>query len=376
VPRPARPSTGKLKVFKLMKVAAPTGAEIRRTRCCSGIYGTRLAKRRSRKAYLRMIEEGRSAITGGWHANASFHLQAGSTRMVFWHPRGLGDLEQVEQYMRRVYRDHGYLEVPLPRSSTAICGRNPVMGKLQGAEFTTESEKRDYAINHELSRPRADLQQGPARYREFRCAMASSCVCTRNEPRALCTASCASELSPRRTATLFCTEERSSRSHGVHDLAARGLRRLRFHRGRLQTRDAPSETGRRRRAWGQSRTRASGIAPFERSRLRSASGEGAFYGPQDRIPSERQQSSLLAVRHHAGRFLLPGLLGAELRRRGQHAQGAGDAAPAIVGSMERFIGILIEHYRGRHAAVLAPVQVMVLNISEARPITPRGSRPL
>jgi threonyl-tRNA synthetase len=182
---PHVPSTGKLKVFKLMKVAGAYWRGDSKNEMLQRIYGTAWAKKEEQDAYLRMLDEAekRDHRKLGTQLDL-FHLQEESPGMVFWHPNGWALWQQVEQYMRRVYRDNGYLEVRCPQVlDRSLWEKSGHWQNYKENMFTTESEKRDYAIKpmncpghiQIFNRGLRSYRELPLRYGEFG-------VCTRNEP--------------------------------------------------------------------------------------------------------------------------------------------------------------------------------------------------
>ena len=201
---PHVPSTGKLKHFKLMKVAGAYWRGDHRNEQLQRIYGTAWATKEELQQYLTMLEEAekRDHRKLGRELDL-FHLDEHSPGTVFWHPKGWAVWQQVEQYMRAVYRDNGYLEVKGPqildRSLWELTGH---WDKYRDNMFTTESEKRDYALKP-MNCPGHILifKQGIKSYRDLRCATANSASATATSPPAGCTASCACAASRRTMAT-------------------------------------------------------------------------------------------------------------------------------------------------------------------------------
>src|SRR6266566_8155055 len=182
---PHVPSTGKLKVFKLMKVAGAYWRGDSKNEMLQRIYGTAWAKKEEQDAYLRMIDEAdkRDHRRLGTQLDL-FHLQEEAPGMVFWHPKGWTLWQQVEQYMRRIYRDNGYLEVSCPQIlDRSLWEKSGHWQNYRENMFTTESEKRDYAIKP-MNCPGHVLiyNKGLHSYRELPLRYGEFGVCTRNEP--------------------------------------------------------------------------------------------------------------------------------------------------------------------------------------------------
>src|SRR5437899_2693768 len=344
---PHVPSTGKLKVFKLMKVAGAYWRGDSKNEMLQRIYGTAWAKKEEQEAYLRMIEEAekRDHRRLGTQLDL-FHLQEEAPGMVFWHPKGWAIWQQVEQYMRRVYRDHGYLEVRCPQ----ILDRGL-------------REKSGHWENYKVliySRGLHSYRELPLRYGEFG-------VCTRNEPSGALHGIMRIRAFTQDDGHIFCTEEQIQPevtafttllqkvyadfgfTEVVYKLATRPPKRV----------GADELWDKAERALRAS-LHSSGLA------YEVLPEEGAFYGPKieyhlkDSIGRSWQCGTMQVD------FSMPGLLGAEYVAEDNTRRVPVMLHRAIVGSMERFIGILIEHYAGAMPLWLAPVQVMVLNISEGQ----------
>src|SRR5438876_2369020 len=367
---PHVPSTGKLKVFKLMKVAGAYWRGDSRNEMLQRIYGTAWATKEEQEAYLRTIEEAekRDHRRLGTQLDL-FHLQEEAPGMVFWHPKGWAIWQQVEQYMRRVYRDNGYLEVRCPEIlDRSLWEKSGHWQNYRENMFTTESEKRDYVIKpmncpghilifNKALRSYRDL---PMRYGEFG-------VCTRNEPSGALHGIMRIRAFTQDDGHIFCTEEQIQPevtafttllqgayadfgfTEVVYKLATRPAKRV----------GADELWDKAERALRAS-LHSSGLA------YEVLPEEGAFYGPKieyhlkDSIGRSWQCGTMQVD------FSMPGLLGAEYVAEDNSRKVPVMLHRAIVGSMERFIGILIEHYAGAMPLWLAPVQVMVLNISEGQ----------
>src|SRR5216117_2241845 len=207
---PHVPSTGKLKVFKLTKIAGAYWRGDSKNEMLQRIYGTAWAKKGEQEAYLRMIEEAekRDHRRLGTQLDL-FHLQEEAPGMVFWHPKGWAIWQQVEQYLRRVYRDNGYLEVRCPQVlDRSLWEKSGHWENYKELMFTTESEKRDYAIKpmncpgHVLiySKRLHSYRELPLRYGEFG-------VCTRNEPSGALHGIMRVRAFTQDDGHIFCTEE-------------------------------------------------------------------------------------------------------------------------------------------------------------------------
>ncbi|HUD26933.1 MAG TPA: threonine--tRNA ligase [Burkholderiaceae bacterium] len=365
---PHVPSTGRLKVFKLTKVAGAYWRGDSRNEMLQRIYGTAWARREELDAYLRQLEEAekRDHRRLGRELDL-FHMQEEAPGLVFWHPKGWAIWQQVEQYMRQVYRDNGYLEVKGPQLlDRTLWEKTGHWDNFRENMFTTESENRHYALKpmncpgHVLIY-KSDLRSYrdlPLRYGEFG-------QCHRNEASGALHGIMRVRGFTQDDGHIFCSEEqilpeclaytallqRVYRDFGfdeiVYKIATRPARRI----------GADELWERAEQALMQS-LRQSGCQ-FE-----TIPGEGAFYGPKieyhlkDSIGRSWQCGTMQVD------FAMPARLGAEYVAEDNSRRVPVMLHRAIVGSLERFIGILIEHYAGAFPVWLAPVQVAVASITE------------
>ena len=377
---PHVPSTGKLKVFKLMKVAGAYWRGDSKNEMLQRIYGTAWAKKEDQDAYLRMLEEAekRDHRKLGTQLDL-FHLQEESPGMVFWHPNGWALWQQIEQYMRRVYRDNGYLEVRCPQVlDRSLWEKSGHWQNYKENMFTTESEKRDYAIKPMNCPGHIQIfNKGLRSYRELPLRYGEFGVCTRNEPSGALHGIMRVRAFTQDDGHIFCSEEQikpevtafTSQLKRVY--ADFGFTDIQY---KLATRPAKrvgsDEVWDKAERALRSALEEGGI-PFE-----LLPGEGAFYGPKieyhlkDSIGRPWQCGTMQVD------FSMPGLLGAEYVAEDNARRVPVMLHRAVLGSMERFVGILIEHYAGAMPVWLAPVQAAVLNISEgqsdyARAVTAR-----
>jgi len=367
---PHVPSTGKLKVFKLTKVAGAYWRGDSKNEMLQRIYGTAWAKKEQQDAYLRMIEEAekRDHRKLGTQLDL-FHLQEESPGMVFWHPNGWAIWQQVEQYMRRVYRDNGYLEVRCPQVlDRSLWEKSGHWQNYKENMFTTQSEKRDYAIKPMNCPGHIQIfNKGLRSYRELPLRYGEFGVCTRNEPSGALHGIMRVRAFTQDDGHIFCTESQIKPEVAAFTAvltrvyADFGFTEILY---KLATR--PAKRVGSDAVWNkaekalQSALEEAGIA-FE-----MLPGEGAFYGPKieyhlrDSIGRSWQCGTMQVD------FSMPGLLGAEYVAEDNTRRVPVMLHRAVLGSMERFVGILLEHYAGALPLWLAPVQAAVLNISEGQ----------
>ena len=365
---PHVPSTGKLKVFKLTKVAGAYWRGDSKNEMLQRIYGTAWAKKEDLDAYLVRIEEAekRDHRRLGRQLDL-FHLQDEAPGMVFWHPKGWTVWQQVEQYMRRVYQDNGYHEVKCPQIlDRVLWEKSGHWANFKESMFTTESEKRDFAIKP-MNCPghvqifNADLRsyrELPLRYGEFG-------ACHRNEPSGALHGIMRVRGFTQDDGHIFCSEDQIQaevtafnrqalavyRDFGFADVAIKIALRPDKRLGTDETWDRAENALREA-------LRACGVEWAE------LPGEGAFYGPKveyhlkDSIGRSWQCGTIQTD------FLMPGRLGAEYVAPDDTRKVPVMLHRAIVGSLERFIGILIENYAGALPLWLAPVQAVILTITD------------
>ena len=365
---PHVPSTGKLKVFKLMRVAGAYWRGDSKNEMLQRIYGTAWTKKEDQDAYLKMLEEAekRDHRRLGTQLDL-FHMQEEAPGLVFWHPKGWVLWQQVEQYMRRVYRDNGYHEVRGPQIlDVELWKRTGHWDNFRENMFFTASENRDYAVKP-MNCPGHILiyNKGVRSYRDLPLRYGEFGSCHRNEPSGALHGLMRVRGFVQDDGHIFCTEDqilgecvaytallqKVYRDFGFTDIAYKVATRPEKRIGADELWDKAEHAL-------QQAMRASGVE------FALNQGEGAFYGPKieyhlkDSIGRSWQCGTMQVD------FSMPGRLGAEYVGEDNARHTPVMLHRAIVGSMERFIGILIEHYAGAFPLWLAPHQVVVLNITE------------
>jgi len=365
---PHVPTTAKLKVFKLMKLAGAYWRGDHRNEQLQRIYGTAWTKKEDLEAYLHMLEEAekRDHRRLGKQFDL-FHMQDEAPGLVFWHPKGWAIWQEIEQYMRSVYRNNGYQEVRCPQVlDKTLWEKSGHWEHYKDNMFTTSSENRDYAVKP-MNCPghvqvfNADLRsyrELPLRYGEFG-------SCHRNEPAGALHGLMRVRGFVQDDGHIFCTEDQIEAEvtafnalvqkvyadFGFNDVAVKLALRPESRVGSDEVWDKAEDALR-------GGLRASGLAWTE------LPGEGAFYGPKiefhikDAIGRSWQCGTVQVD------FSMPGRLGAEYVAANDERKVPVMLHRAILGSLERFIGILIENFSGALPLWLAPVQAVVLNISE------------
>ncbi len=365
---PHVPSTGKLKVFKLMRVAGAYWRGDSKNEMLQRIYGTAWAKKEDQDAYLKMLEEAekRDHRRLGTQLDL-FHMQEEAPGLVFWHPKGWALWQQVEQYMRRVYRENGYQEVRAPQIlDRSLWERTGHWENFRENMFTTASENRDYAVKP-MNCPGHILiyNKGVRSYRDLPLRYGEFGSCHRNEPSGALHGLMRVRGFVQDDGHIFCTEEQIlDECVAFTALLQRVYRDFGFEQVIYRVATRPAKRIGSDEAWD--RAEKALVHAMETSKLafQLSPGEGAFYGPKIEYSLKDGIGRVWQCGTMQVDFSMPGRLGAEYVGVDNARHTPVMLHRAIVGSMERFLGILIEHYAGAFPLWLAPEQVAVLNISE------------
>ncbi|MDH4375416.1 MAG: threonine--tRNA ligase [Ramlibacter sp.] len=367
---PHVPSTGKLKHFKLMKVAGAYWRGDHRNEMLQRVYGTAWASKEDLQQYLTMLEEAekRDHRKLGRELNL-FHIDDHAPGVVFWHPKGWTVWQEVEQYMRRVYRDNGYLEVKGPQIlDKTLWEKTGHWDKYRENMFTTESEKRDYALKP-MNCPGHLLifKQGIKSYRDLPLRYGEFGQCHRNEPSGGLHGIMRVRGFTQDDGHIFCTEDQiQGEVTAFTALLQKVYKDFGFSEIIYKLSTRPEKRIGTEESWDRAEKalaeglRASGCE-FE-----YLPGEGAFYGPK----IEYTLKDALGRQWQCGTIQvdpnLPERLDAEFVGEDGARHRPLMLHRAIVGSLERFIGILIEQHAGALPTWLAPTQVVVLNITDSQ----------
>lgn len=367
---PHVPSTGKLKHFKLMKVAGAYWRGDHRNEMLQRIYGTAWATKDELQQYLTMLEEAekRDHRKLGRELDL-FHIDEHSPGTVFWHPKGWTLWQEVEQYMRAVYRDNGYLEVKGPQIlDKGLWEKTGHWDKYRDNMFTTESEKREYALKPMNCPGHIQIfKQGIKSYRDLPLRYGEFGQCHRNEPTGGLHGIMRVRAFTQDDGHIFCTEDDVlAECEAYTTLLQKVYKDFGFNNIIYKVATRPEQRIGSDESWDKAEhalmesLRRSGC-DFEVS-----PGDGAFYGPKieytlkDAIGRQWQCGTMQVD------FFMTERLDAEYV-----GEDGGRHRPvmlhrAIVGSLERFIGILIEEHAGALPTWLAPTQVAVLNITDSQ----------
>ncbi|MGV8893509.1 MAG: threonine--tRNA ligase [Burkholderiaceae bacterium] len=367
---PHVPSTGKLKVFKLMKLAGAYWRGDSKNEMLQRIYGTAWVKKDEQEAYLHMLEEAekRDHRKLG-RALDLFHFQDEAPGLIFWHPKGWTVWQQVEQYMRKVYQDNGYQEVKAPQIlDRSLWEKSGHWENYKENMFTTESENRSYALKP-MNCPghvlifRSNLRsyrELPLRYGEFG-------QCHRNEPSGSLHGMMRVRGFTQDDGHIFCTDDQILDECVAYTALLQkvyadfGFKEIIY---KIATR--PDKRVGADDLWDKAESAL--IESLKRSgcQYEISPGEGAFYGPKieytlkDAIGRPWQCGTIQVD------FSMPERLGAEYVAEDNTRKIPVMLHRAILGSLERFLGMLIENHAGALPLWLAPEQVVIVNISDAQ----------
>jgi threonyl-tRNA synthetase len=367
---PHVPSTGRLRVFKLMKVAGAYWRGDSKNEMLQRIYGTAWARKEDQEAYLHMLEEAekRDHRKLGRELDL-FHMQEEAPGLVFWHPKGWTLWQQVEQYMRGVYRDSGYQEVKGPQIlDRSLWERTGHWQNYRENMFTTESENRHYALKPMNCPGHVQIfKSGLRSYRELPLRYGEFGQCHRNEPSGALHGILRVRGFTQDDGHSFCTEDQ------ILDECVAFTAKLQqvysdfgFADILYKVATRPANRVGSDALWDKAE--AAVMESLRRSgcEFTIAPGDGAFYGPKieytlkDALGREWQCGTMQVDFNTAER------LGAEYVAEDNSRRHPVMLHRAIVGSLERFIGILIENHAGAMPMWLAPVQAVVMNITDAQ----------
>ena len=367
---PHVPSTGKLKIFKLMKLAGAYWRGDSNNAMLQRIYGTAWATQADQDAYLHMLAEAerRDHRRLGRELDL-FHLQDDAPGMVFWHPRGYALWQQIEQYMRAVYRDNGYQEIRCPQMlDRSLWERSGHWENYKEAMFTTASENRDYAVKPMNCPGHVQVYNAALRsYRDLPLRYGEFGACHRNEPSGALHGIMRVRGFVQDDGHIFCTEDQiQAECERYTALLQKVYADFGFDQIIYRVATRPAKRVGSDVLWDKAEAalmdtlRRSGVA-FEVS-----SGDGAFYGPKIEYSLKDALGRVWQCGTMQVDFNMPERLGAEFVDLDNTRKHPVMLHRAIVGSMERFIGILIENHAGAMPPWLAPVQAVVMSISQSQ----------
>ncbi len=365
---PHVPSTGKLKAFKLMKVAGAYWRGDSRNEMLQRIYGTAWGDKKALDAYLHRLEEAekRDHRKIG-KALDLFHMQEEAPGMVFWHDRGWRVYQQIVSYIRGLLREHGYREIHTPQVvDRSLWEKSGHWDKFKEHMFTTESEKREYAIKPMNCPCHVQIyNQGLKSYRDLPLRLAEFGSCHRNEQSGALHGLLRLRNFVQDDAHIFCTEDQIQGEVSAfidllhHVYADFGFKDIIY---KLSTR--PAQRVGSDESWDKAEHALEQALNGKRLPWDLQPGEGAFYGPKIEFSLKDSIGRIWQCGTIQVDFSMPGRLGAHYIAADGSKQIPVMLHRAILGSLERFIGILIEEHAGALPTWLAPLQAMVLNITD------------
>lgn len=367
---PHVPSTGKLKVHKLMKVAGAYWRGDSKNEMLQRIYGTAWLKKDDLKAYLTMLEEAekRDHRRLGKELDL-FHLQEEAPGMIFWHAKGWALWQQVERYMRGIYQDNGYDEVKAPQVlDRSLWERSGHWTKYRENMFTTESENRYYALKPMNCPGHIQIFNSALRsYRDLPMRIGEFGQCHRNEPSGSLHGLMRVRGFTQDDGHIFCTEDQILKEcEDYSRLVKKVYHDFGFNNIAYKVATRPAMRIGEDSVWDKAEAALMKSLEDLGLEYEVLPGEGAFYGPK----IEYHLKDCLGRSWQCGTiqvdFQMPGRLGAEYVAEDNSRKVPVMLHRAIIGSMERWIGMLIEHYAGAMPVWLAPIQVAVANITEAQ----------
>ncbi len=377
---PHVPSTGKLKAFKLMRLAGAYWRGDSKNEMLQRVYGTAWAKKEDQDAYLLMLEEADKRDHRKLATQLDlFHMQEEAPGMVFWHPKGWALWQQVEQYMRRVYQRNGYKEVRCPQIlDRSLWEKSGHWENYKENMFTTESEKRDYAVKPMNCPGHIQIfNKGLRSYRDLPLRYGEFGACHRNEPSGSLHGIMRIRAFTQDDGHIFCTDEQIlGECVAFTALLQRVYRDFGFKEIIYKVATRPEKRVGSDVLWDKAESAVIESLKQSGCDFQISPGEGAFYGPKIEYSLKDAIGRVWQCGTMQVDFNMPERLGAEYVAEDNSRRVPVMLHRAIVGSMERFLGILIENFSGALPLWLSPVQVVVLNISEgqadyARTVTAR-----
>ena len=365
---PHVPNTRFLKAFKLTKMSGAYWRGDAKNEQLQRIYGTAWADKKDLKAYIQRIEEAekRDHRKIG-KALDLFHMQEEAPGMVFWHPNGWTMWQVLEQYMRKVQKDNGYLEIKTPqivdRSLWEKSGHWENYGDMM---FTTHSEKRDYAIKPMNCPCHVQVfNQGLKSYRDLPLRLAEFGSCHRNEPSGSLHGIMRVRGFTQDDAHIFCSNEQiKQEAQDFIKLTLDVYKDFGFDDVQMKLSTRPEKRVGADQLWDLAEKDLADALDNAGLDWQYLPGEGAFYGPKIEFSLKDCLGRVWQCGTLQLDFNLPERLGAEFVNEQGERERPVMLHRAILGSFERFIGMLIEHYAGWMPVWLAPQQVVVMNITD------------
>lgn len=367
---PHVPSTSKLKVFKLMKVAGAYWRGDSHNEMLQRIYGTAWIKKDDQEAYLQRLEEAekRDHRKLGRQLDL-FHMQEEAPGMIFWHPKGWVLWQQIEQYMRQILNQNGYLEIRTPQVlERLLWERSGHWENFRENMFITEAEERYFAIKPMNCPGHVQVfNQGLKSYRDLPLRLAEFGSCHRNEASGALHGLMRVRAFTQDDAHIFCAEEHvQDEVIQFIDLLQRVYKDFGFHEVLVKLSTRPQKRVGTEEQWDKAEMALSSALNLKQLDWELQPGEGAFYGPKIEFSLKDSIGRFWQCGTLQLDFSMPNRLGAIYVSEDNSKKIPVMLHRAILGSLERFIGILIENHAGALPLWLSPVQAVVLNISKSQ----------
>ncbi|MDO9372750.1 MAG: threonine--tRNA ligase [Gammaproteobacteria bacterium] len=365
---PHVPGTGKLKAFKLMKLAGAYWRGDSKNEMLQRIYGTAWLTEKDLKAYLHRLEEAEKRDHRKLARQLDlFHLQEEAPGMVFWHDNGWRIYQEVENYIRVLLRQHGYQEIRTPQVvDRSLWEKSGHWDKFKELMFTTESEKRDYAVKPMNCPCHVQIyNQGLKSYRDLPLRLAEFGSCHRNEPSGTLHGLMRLRNFVQDDAHIFCTEAQIQPEVSAFiDLLFGVYADFGFKDVLIKLSTRPANRVGTDEVWDKAEHALEQALNAKQLPWDLQPGEGAFYGPKIEFSLKDSIGRVWQCGTIQVDFSMPGRLGAHYIAEDGSKQVPVMLHRAILGSLERFIGILIEDYAGSLPPWLAPTQAVVMNITD------------
>ncbi len=365
---PHVPNTRFLKAFKLTKLAGAYWRADAKNKMLQRVYGTAWSDKKALNAYLQRIEEAekRDHRKLGKRLDL-FHTQEEAPGMVFWHPNGWTIYQVIEQYMRQVQIDNGYQEIKTPQVvDRSLWERSGHWDKFHEMMFTTSSENRDYAVKPMNCPCHVQVfNQGLRSYRDLPLRLAEFGSCHRNEPSGTLHGLMRVRNFTQDDAHIFCSEDAIQEEVAIFiDLLYSVYKDFGFDDIILKLSTRPEQRVGSDEVWDQSEAALESALNATGLKWDLLPGEGAFYGPKIEFSLKDCIGRVWQCGTIQVDFSMPGRLDAQFVAEDGSRQTPVMLHRAILGSFERFIGILVENYAGAMPVWLSPVQLVVLNITD------------
>lgn len=367
---PHVPNTRHLKAVTLTKLAGAYWRGDAENPMLTRVYGTAWGDKKQLKAYLKRLEEAEKRDHRKLARKMDlFHLQEEAPGMVFWHPNGWSMYQSLEDYMRRIQREHGYQEIKTPQVvDLSLWKKSGHWGHYSELMFTTESEKREYAVKPMNCPCHVQVfNQGLKSYRDLPLRLAEFGCCHRNEPSGSLHGLMRVRGFTQDDAHIFCTEDQiQAEAEAFIALTLEVYQALGFSDVELKLSTRPEDYLGEAAVWERAEKGLEAALNATGLDWELQPGEGAFYGPKIEFALRDCLNRVWQCGTLQLDFNLPGRLGAQYVDEDGSRKVPVMLHRAILGSFERFLGILIEHYAGAMPLWLAPQQVAVMTITDAQ----------